>query len=46
MSFDLWDIVATKVYPAVLVVFFFGLTIFIHELGHYLMARKRGMIVE
>src|SRR5258706_13738141 len=46
VSFDLWNIVATKVYPAVLVVFFFGLTIFIHELGHYLMARKRGMIVE
>ena len=46
VPFDLWNIIATKIYPAVLVVFFFGLTIFIHELGHYLMARKRGMVVE
>ncbi len=46
MSFDFINFLATKVYPAVLVVFFFGFTIFIHELGHFLMARRRGMVVE
>jgi regulator of sigma E protease len=46
VPFDLWTILATKIYPAVLVVFFFGLTIFIHELGHFLMARRRGLVVE
>jgi len=34
------------VYPIFLVVFFFGLTIFIHELGHFLVAKKRGMKIE
>jgi len=34
------------VYPIVVVLFFFGLTIFAHEWGHYLMARRRGMVVE
>src|SRR5580704_9381468 len=34
------------VYPALLVLFFFGLTIFIHELGHFLMAKRRGMKIE
>lgn len=33
-------------YPLVLVVFFFGLTIFVHEWGHYLIARWRGMKIE
>lgn len=47
MSFELiQDVIATKVYPALLVVFFFGLTIFIHELGHFLVARRRGMKIE
>jgi regulator of sigma E protease len=46
LSFDFISIIATKIYPAILVVFFFGLTIFIHELGHFLVARKRGMVVE
>jgi regulator of sigma E protease len=39
-------IIANYVYPALLVVFFFGLTIFIHELGHFWVARKRGMKIE
>lgn len=43
---DVMSVVATKIYPALLVVFFFALTIFIHELGHFLMARRRGMKVE
>ncbi|MGA2603534.1 MAG: RIP metalloprotease RseP [Verrucomicrobiia bacterium] len=34
------------VYPTLLVVFFFGLTIFIHELGHFLVAKRRGMKIE
>lgn len=46
VSFDFVNFFVTKVYPAVLVVFFFGLTIFIHELGHFLMARRRKMVVE
>ena len=35
-----------KVYPALLVAFFFGLTIFIHELGHFLVAKRRGLKIE
>lgn len=46
MQFDLMDILFTKVYPALLVLLFFGLTIFIHELGHYLVARRRKLVVE
>lgn len=46
MPFDLLEIVATKIYPALLVLFFFGLTIFVHELGHFWVARRRGMVVE
>ena len=43
---SLIDILTIYVYPAVLVVFFFGLTIFIHELGHFLMARRERMVIE
>src|ERR1043166_1905088 len=42
----LLSIVTHWIYPGLLVVFFFGLTIFIHELGHFLIAKRRGMIVE
>ena len=34
------------VYPALLVLFFFGLTIFFHELGHFLVAKRQGMKIE
>jgi len=34
------------IYPALLVVFFFGLTIFVHELGHFLVAKRRRMKIE
>ena len=34
------------IYPALLVLFFFGLTIFFHELGHFLVAKRRGMKIE
>jgi len=40
------SIIKDWVYPIFLVVFFFGLTIFIHELGHFLVARWRRMKVE
>ena len=46
MQFNFFTIVRLYVYPALLVLFFFGLTVFIHEFGHYLMARRRRMIVE
>ena len=47
VSFDnLIHILSHWVYPAVLVSLFFGLTIFIHELGHFLMAKRRGMKIE
>lgn len=33
-------------YTLAVVLFLFGLTIFVHELGHYLVARKLGLVVE
>jgi len=39
-------IVSSYIYPAVLVAFFFSLTIFAHEYGHFVMARSRGLNVE
>ena len=47
MSLDnLIAIVTNYVYPGALVIFFFALTIFIHELGHFLVAKRRGMKIE
>ena len=47
MSFELLlKIVTHGIYPIAVVLFFFGLTIFVHEWGHFIMARRRGMIVE
>ena len=42
----LLNIVTEWVYPALLVVFFFGLTIFVHELGHFLVAKRRKLKIE
>ncbi len=39
-------VITNYVYPGVLVVFFFALTIFIHELGHFLVALWRRMKIE
>jgi len=39
-------IVTHWIYPALLVVFFFGLTIFVHELGHFLVAKHRKMRID
>ena len=45
-----FDVIQTffidKIYPALLVALFFGLTIFIHELGHFLVAKRRGMKID
>jgi regulator of sigma E protease len=47
MPFDtVIQAVTNWIYPAVLVVFFFALTIFIHELGHFLMAKRCNMVIE
>ena len=46
MSSSLIEVFSLYVYPALLVLFFFGLTIFVHELGHFLVAKRRKMIVE
>ena len=47
VSFNLAvQIISHYIYPALLVLFFFGLTIFIHELGHFWIAKKRGMKIE
>ena len=39
---DIWSII----WAIILVVFFFGASIFVHELGHFLAARWRGLKVE
>jgi len=36
----------SNVYVALVVILFFGVTIFIHELGHYLVARWCGLVVK
>lgn len=36
----------SDVWSIILVVLFFGGSIFVHELGHYMAARKRGLVVE
>ena len=47
MSFEtIINIITEYIYPAVLVLFFFGLTILIHEFGHFLVAKRRGLKIE
>lgn len=47
MSFEsIIHVVSGIIYPGFLVVFFFGLTIFVHELGHFWLAKRRGMKIE
>ena len=47
MSLELvLHVITTWIYPALLVLFFFGLTIFFHELGHFLVAKRQGMRIE
>jgi len=42
----MWSMLFSNVYVGLVVVAFFGITIFIHELGHYLVARWCGLKVE
>ncbi len=46
MSPDLFQTLFSNVWSIFLVVFFFGGSIFVHELGHFLAARRRGVLVE
>ena len=46
MSTDLLQTLFSNVWSVFLVVFFFGGSIFVHELGHFLAARRRGVHVE
>src|SRR5471030_3144775 len=43
---DLLHSLLANVWPAFLVVLFFGGSIFVHELGNFLAARRRGVHVE
>jgi regulator of sigma E protease len=46
MFIDLLHTLLSSVWSIFLVVFFFGGSIFVHELGHFLVARRRGVHVE
>ena len=46
MSTDLLQTLFSNVWSIFLVVLFFGGSIFVHELGHFLAARRRGVVVE
>lgn len=46
MSSDLIQTLLSNIWAVVLVVLLFGGSIFVHELGHFLAARKRGLHVE
>jgi regulator of sigma E protease len=46
MSTDLFHSIISNVGSVALVIFFFGGSIFVHELGHFWAARRRGVHVE
>ncbi len=46
MSTDLFHSIISNLGSAALVVLFFGASIFVHELGHFWVARRRGAVVE
>ncbi len=46
MASDLLQSLLSNVWSIFLVVLFFGGSIFVHELGHFLAARRRGAVVE
>ncbi len=46
MSADLLSTIASNIWAVFLVVLLFGGSIFVHELGHFLAARRRGVKVE
>jgi regulator of sigma E protease len=43
---DLLSYVLTNLWSVLLIAVFFGGSIFVHELGHFLAARRRGVVVE
>lgn len=43
---DLLPTLFSNLWSVLLIVIFFGGSIFVHELGHFIAARRRGMIVE
>jgi regulator of sigma E protease len=40
------EFIANNIWPIFLILLFFGGSIFVHELGHFLAARRRGLVVE
>ncbi|HRE81041.1 MAG TPA: RIP metalloprotease RseP [Opitutaceae bacterium] len=46
MASDLLNFVLSNLWAVFLIVLFFGGSIFVHELGHFLAARRRGMHVD
>ena len=46
MNFDIFSSLFSNIWAIFLVILFFGGSIFIHELGHFLAARRRGLKVE
>lgn len=46
MSSALFQSVASDLWSVFLIILFFGGSIFVHELGHFLVARRRGVHVE
>lgn len=46
MNFDIFSSLFSNLWSIFLVIIFFGGSIFIHELGHFLAAKKRGLKVE
>ena len=46
MSFELISSLLANLWSIFLIVLFFGGSIFVHELGHFLVARRRGVKVE
>ncbi len=46
MNGDLGSVIFSSGLSLLLFLFFFGASVFFHELGHFLAARKRGLVVE
>lgn len=40
------ELIANNIWPVFLIILFFGGSIFVHELGHFLAARRRGLVIE
>ncbi|HLS27130.1 MAG TPA: site-2 protease family protein, partial [Opitutales bacterium] len=42
----MFEFFTSNIWPIFLIILFFGGSIFVHELGHFLAARRRGLVVE